>query len=244
MYNSDKFIKFKRYISQNRFLGKISSCPYRSPIWDKKVAEIIKCLGLGANILDLGSGVRRRAKHIINLEIEPMPNVDIVADGHNLPFKDETFDAVIIEAVLEHVKSPQKVISEVKRILRHSGYICVAIPFMQGYHASPSDYQRYTIDGLNELLSDFEKVECGACVGPTSALHWIFREYVGILFSFGNIWLYKMISLFIGWLTFPFVYLDYILLRYKNSYNIASAIYFIGRNCTAKDAKDDGSYQN
>lgn len=238
MFNSDKFIKFKRYVRQNRFLSKISSCPYRSPIWDKKVAEIIKNLGFGARILDLGSGVRRRARHVINLEIELMPNVDIVADGHSLPFKDETFDAVIIEAVLEHVKSPQKIISEAKRILRSSGYICVAVPFMQGYHASPSDYQRYTINGLNELLSDFEMIDCGACVGPTSALHWIFREYVGILFSFGNIWLYKVISLVIGWLTFPFVYLDSILLHYKNSHNIASAIYFIGRNGTAKNEAD------
>ncbi|HGE71657.1 TPA: class I SAM-dependent methyltransferase [Candidatus Poribacteria bacterium] len=232
MSHSDKFIKFKRYVSQNRFLSKISSCPYRSPIWDKRVAEIIKNLGSEANVLDLGSGIRRRAKHIINLEIDVLPNVDIVADGHNLPFKDAVFDAVIIEAVLEHVKDPKRIISEVKRILRPSGYICVAIPFMQGYHASPTDYQRYTIDGLNELLSDFEMVECGSCVGPTSALHWIFREYVGILFSFGNIWLYKIISLFIGWLTFPFVYLDYILLNYKNSHNIASAIYFIGKNHT------------
>lgn len=234
MLNTNKFIKFKRYVRQNKFLSKISSCPYRAPTWDKKVAEIIKNLGTGANVLDLGSGVRRRAKHIINLEIEAMPNVDIVGDGHNLPFKDETFDAVIIEAVLEHVKAPQKVVSEAKRILRPSGYICVAVPFMQGYHASPSDYQRYTIEGLIELLSEFEMVMCGACVGPTSALHWIFREYMGILLSFGNIWLYKIISLVFGWLTFPFVYLDSILLHYNNSHNIASAVYFIGRNRTVK----------
>jgi SAM-dependent methyltransferase len=198
-FSADKFIKFKRKIRQNKFLSKISSCPYRSPIWDKKVAEIIKELGSKANILDLGSGTRSRADHIINLEIEAIPNVDVVADGHYLPFKSAVFDAVILEAVLEHVKDPKRVISEVRRILRPSGYICVAVPFMQGYHASPTDYQRYTIWGLDELLSDFENIESGSCVGPTSALHWIFREYVGILLSFGNLWLYKIISLFIGW---------------------------------------------
>jgi SAM-dependent methyltransferase len=227
--SADKFIKFKRRIRQNKFLSKISSCPYRSPIWDKKVAEIIKERGSKANILDLGSGTRSRAEHIINLEIEAIPNVDVVADGHYLPFKNAVFDAVIIEAVLEHVKDPKRIISEVRRILRPFGYICVAVPFMQGYHASPTDYQRYTIWGLDELLSDFEKIESGSCVGPTSALHWIFREYAGILLSFGNLWLYKIISLFIGWLTFPFVYLDSILLHNRNSHNIASAVYFIGR---------------
>jgi SAM-dependent methyltransferase len=207
----------------------ISSCPYRSPIWDKKVSELIRKLGTKAKVLDLGSGVRRRAEHVINLEIEQMPNVDLVADGHRLPFRDEVFDAVILEAVLEHVKEPKLVISEVRRVLREDGYICVAIPFIQGYHASPTDYQRYTIWGLENLLSDFEKIKSGSCVGPTSALHWIFREYIGILFSFGNIWLYKTISLIVGWLTFPLVFLDSLLIYNKNADNIASAVFFIGR---------------
>jgi len=66
-------------------------------------------------------------------------------------------------------------------------------------------------------------------VGPTSALHWIFREYIGILFSFGNIWLYKIISLIVGWITFPLVFLDSLLIYNKNSDNIASAVFFIGR---------------
>lgn len=228
------FVEFKQKIRQNTFLRLISSCPYRSPVWDKKIAKLISDLGENAKVLDLGSGVRRRAKHVINLEIEPMPNVNIVADGHKLPFKDSVFDAVILEAVLEHVKNPKLIISEIGRILRKGGYICVAVPFIQGYHASPTDYQRYTIWGLETLLVDFDKLESGSCVGPTSALHWIFREYAGILFSFGNIWLYKLISLLIGWLTFPLVFLDSILVYNKNSDNIASAVFFIGR-CTRKD---------
>ena len=227
--NTDNFVRFKKKISQNKFLRHIGSCPYRSPIWDKKVAELIQNLGTNAKVLDLGSGTRHRGEHVINLEIEPMPNVNVVGDGHRLPFKDEIFDAVILEAVLEHVKEPKIVISEIYRVLRPSGWVCVAVPFIQGYHASPRDYQRYTVWGLENIFSDFEKVESGSCVGPTSALHWVFREYVGILFSFGNIWLYKIISLLVGWLTFPLVYLDNVLRYNKNSHNIASAVYFIGK---------------
>ncbi len=227
--NESEILKLKKWVRKNSFLRFISSCPYRSPKWDRKIAKLIQDLGTNAKVLDLGSGVRRRAKHVINLEIEPIQNVDVVADGHKLPFRDGVFDAVILEAVLEHVREPKLVISEVKRILCKDGYICVAVPFMQGYHASPTDYQRYTIWGLETLLSDFEKVESGSCVGPTSALHWIFREYIGILFSFGNIWLYKIISLIIGWITFPLVFLDSLLIYNKNSDNIASAVFFIGR---------------
>ena len=226
---TDKIAKLKRKLSRHPFLRFITSCPYRSPKWDKKVSVLIEELGSGALVLDLGSGSRRRAGHIINLEIEPVPNVNIVGDGHQLPFKDEVFDAVILEAVLEHVREPKMVVSEVHRILRPGGRIYAGVPFIQGYHASPRDYQRYTVQGLENLLSNFQKVESGTCVGATSALHWIFKEYIGILFSFGSVWLYKGISLIVGWLTFPLVYLDTILTYNKNAHAIASAVFFIGR---------------
>lgn len=226
--NNDKFTFIKRKLIKNKFFHCFSGCPYKAPKWDNRVAEIIKKLGTQAKILDLGSSIKKRASHIINLDIEKMPNIDVVGDGHFLPFKNDTFDAVILEAVLEHVKYPNKVISEVTRILKPGGWICVAVPFIQGYHASPYDYQRYTIYGLESLLSDFVKIESGLCVGPTSALHWIFREYVGIIFSFNNIWIYKTISLAIGWLTFPLVYIDKLLYNNKNAHNIASAVFFIG----------------
>jgi len=179
----DKIAKLKRKLNRHPILRRIASCPYRSPQWDRKVSNMIEELGQNARILDLGSGSGRRAKHVVNLEIDAMPNVDVIGDGHALPFKDEAFDAVILEAVLEHVRKPETVILEVSRVLRPGGRIYAGVPFMQGYHASPSDYQRYTVWGLENLLSDFQKIESGSCVGATSALHWIFREYVGILFA-------------------------------------------------------------
>ena len=226
---TDKFARLKRKFSRHPFLRYITSCPYRAPYWDRKVSELIKELGPNALVLDLGSGSQRRAKHIINLEIEPMPNVNVVGDGHRLPFKDEVFNAVVLEAVLEHVQEPRIVVSEVHRVLRHGGRVYAGVPFIQGYHASPEDYQRYTISGLENLFSNFQKIESGACVGATSALHWIFREYIGILFSFGNVWLYKGLSLIVGWLTFPVVYLDTILAYNRNAHAIASAVFFIGK---------------
>jgi SAM-dependent methyltransferase len=225
----DKVARLKRKVSRHPFLRFIASCPYRAPKWDRKVSALIEELGSSALILDLGSGSQRRARHIINLEIEPMPNVDVVGDGHQLPFRDEVFDAVILEAVLEHVREPEIVVSEVHRVLRLGGQVHAGVPFIQGYHASPEDYQRYTVRGLENLFLNFQKIESGTCVGATSALHWIFREYIGILFSFGNVWLYKSLSLIVGWLTFPIVYLDAILAHNKNAHAIASAVFFIGK---------------
>ena len=179
--------------------------------------------------MDLGSGNDRRAPNVINLEIEANSNVDIGGDGHQLPFHDNAFDAIISEAVLEHVLEPKQVVAEIYRVLKPGGYVCAAVPFLQGFHASPHDYQRYTVPGFNHLFSAFMKIESGACAGPTASLHWIFREYAGLVFSFGNLLVAKIISLIIGWLTFPIILIDYILMINKHSHILASAVYFVGQ---------------
>lgn len=225
----DLISRLKRRLRQNRYLSYLIGCPYPAPRWNRCVRRLIRQLGPEAKILDLGAGNRRHAPNVINLEIEPNPEVDIIADGHLLPFKDDTFDAVISEAVLEHVHSPNRVISEIYRILKPGGYICVAVPFLQGYHASPHDYQRWTVPGIIQLCSAFSEIESGACAGPTAALHWVFREYIGLICSFGSLLVAKAISLLIGWLTFPLLLLDVLLSRHKDAHILASAVYFLGK---------------
>lgn len=225
----DFVARLKHRLRQNRFLSYLIGCPYPAPRWDRCVRRLIRQLGPDANILDLGAGNRRRADNVINLEIEATPEVDVIADGHLLPFNDNTFDAVISEAVLEHVHSPVRVVAEIYRVLKPGGYICIAVPFLQGYHASPHDYQRWTLPGIIQLCTAFSEIESGACAGPTTALHWIFREYIGLICSFGSLLLAKAISLLIGWLTFPFLIIDALLSRHKHAHILASAIYFLGK---------------
>ena len=225
----DLIARLKREFRQNRLLSLLIGCPYPAPRWNRSVKRLLQQLHLGARVLDLGAGRRRRAPNVINLEIEPTPEIDLIGDGHFLPFKDNTFDAVISEAVLEHVHAPNRVVQEIHRVLKPGGYICVAVPFLQGYHASPHDYQRWTVSGIVELCAAFTAIESGACAGPTASLHWIFREYIGLLFSFGNLLLAKVISLLIGWLTFPLLILDALLSLHKHADILASAVYFVGK---------------
>ena len=225
----DLISRLKREFRQNRLLSLLVGCPNPAPRWNRCVKRLLRELHGDARILDLGAGRHRRAPNVINLEIEPTPEIDLIGDGHSLPFKDNTFDAVISEAVLEHVHSPNRVVQEIYRVLKPGGYICVAVPFLQGYHASPHDYQRWTVSGIVQLCAAFTEIESGACAGPTASLHWIFREYVGLLFSFGSLLLAKAISLLVGWLTFPLLLLDGLLCLHKNADILASAVYFFGK---------------
>lgn len=221
--------RIKRRLRRHRFLAPLMGCPYPAPRWNRAVKNVIRGMATDARILDLGSGMHRRTPNVINLEIERTPMVDVVGDGHCLPFSDGVFDAVISEAVLEHVSNPKQVVEEMYRVLKPGGFVCAAVPFMQGYHASPHDYQRWTTTGFNTLFSRFEMLESGACAGPTAALHWIFREYVGLICSFGSLLVAKAVSLLVGWLTFPLVWLDFLLMLHPHSHVLASAVYFVGK---------------
>lgn len=223
------FLRFKRWLRRHRGLYRLAACPYAAPYWDAKVRRLLREWGTSACVLDLGAGERKRAPHVWNLEIVPLPHTDVVADGRALPFRNDSLDAVIVEAVLEHVRDPGDVVAEIERVLKPGGIVCAAVPFLQGYHPSPGDYQRWTLDGFEGLFGRFERVDSGNCVGPTAALHWVFREWVGLLVSFGNIWVAKGVAWFVGWLTAPLLLLDWWLVRRRDAHTIASAVYFIGR---------------
>ncbi|MFQ5753884.1 MAG: class I SAM-dependent methyltransferase, partial [bacterium] len=177
-------------------------------------------------ILDLGSGGRNLAPGIINLDTDLYQQVDIVGDAHQLPFREKSFDLIIITAVLEHVKYPIKVVHEIQQCLRIGGTVYAEIPFLQGFHSDPHDYQRYTTLGLKTLFEDFKEEELGVCSGPISVLTWYLRKLPTIFFE--NFLIIKAIEFFTGWAIFVFKYLDYFLVRAKNSHILASGIYFIG----------------
>ena len=177
-------------------------------------------------ILDLGSGGRKLHNKIINFDLEKFNNVHIVGNALKLPFRDEVFELIIVTAVLEHVPYPEKVVAEIKRCLRKGGIVYAEVPFLQGFHADPHDYQRFTISGIRVLFEFFEERETGVCVGPMSGLTWYLRKFPTLFFS--NIYMIKFIEFVTGWLFFLFKYFDFLLVRAKNAHFLASGIFFIG----------------
>lgn len=51
-----------------------------------------------------------------------------VADAHKLPFPSKSFDCITCLETLEHVEDPEKVIAEIKRVLKDDGYMIVLVP--------------------------------------------------------------------------------------------------------------------
>ena len=99
-----------------------------------------------SNLLEIGSGVGAQTKEILkrwpNLKISSVEKnknsfesakkylFDEIKRGEaqifnvsaeNLPFKDENFDLAITIWVLEHIKEPEKILIEAKRVLKSGG---------------------------------------------------------------------------------------------------------------------------
>ena len=78
------------------------------------------------------------------LNNSPITKPDILADAHDIPCEDESFECVLICELLEHVRHPEVVLGEAFRSLKSGGVIVGTVPFLFKVHADPFDYQRWT----------------------------------------------------------------------------------------------------
>lgn len=93
----------------------------------KKRLRIIKRhLGSGLPDLDLGAGRQPKAKISLDIDGEFRPNV--VADVGCLPIRSEAVDSVVCSHVIEHMKDLDRVMIEIKRILRKNGTVIFFLP--------------------------------------------------------------------------------------------------------------------
>ncbi len=195
----------------------------------KSPRAILKMLPPKALVIDIGSGSKKAGPNVINVDIYPWANVDIIADAHDLPFLDNSLDGVITTWTIEHLKYPDKVISEIFRVLKPGGYLYLATNFIIPYHSSPHDYHRWTADGLRVLLEDFELLELEPNAGPTAALLLVIQEWVSLVLSFNSKLLKDFIWLIMVLVTFPLKLLDLIFISYKRAGDLAAGFYYIGR---------------
>ncbi len=112
--------------------------------------------------LDVGSGgssYHRFFPNRFSIDVDPARKPDLVADAHNLPFKNGEYELVLCTEVLEHVKDPRKVINEIGRVLKPGGRVILTTRFVYPLHDVPHDYWRFTKYGLLELFQGWEVIE-------------------------------------------------------------------------------------
>ncbi len=227
-YEKDYLNKLKGILKKNhkiyRFLIDLFSPIYTVPSKRHLKQFLDKHLQSENTVaLNIGSGNSYISDKVINCDIFAYDNVDIVCDIAALPFEDNSIDIVVNIAVLEHVPNPEKVVQEIRRVLKKGGKVYSLFPFMQGFHASPYDFSRRTIEGIKVLYSDYELEEVKGLGGPTGGFLWIFQEWVAMVLSFGIKPLYKLIFFILMILTFPIKFIDILLRYHPMANNISSS---------------------
>ena len=180
-------------------------------------------------IVNIGSGIKVVHPEVINLDIYPLPHVELVADVARLPFRDECVDMVICESVLEHIAKPERVVSEITRVLKKGGYIYVSVPFVYPFHASPNDYFRWSKNGIRESFNGFDEIQSGMRAGPMAALQGVLMHLFAIPLSLGSEKLYIFWNNLFMVVFAPLKILDFLFSAFPHASDIAADVYFLGR---------------
>lgn len=117
------------------------------PRWDDSMVFLARLvaeyLPTSASVLDFGCGhgnfvideLRGRFFHRVGFDIlseSATGNTSVervvIGDGEALPFEDASFDAVVSLWVMEHVKHPERIFSEIRRVLKPGGIFAFVTP--------------------------------------------------------------------------------------------------------------------
>jgi SAM-dependent methyltransferase len=151
-----------------------------------RMLTLLRKLNFDPIILVIGGGVvgngmeafyEDDSVRIIGTDIYGSSLTQFIADGHQIPLADASVNAVLIQAVLEHVLTPTQVVAEIHRVLKPDGLVYAETPFLQQVHEGPYDFTRFTESGHRYLFKHFERVDSGKVGGPGTQLIWTL-EYV------------------------------------------------------------------
>jgi SAM-dependent methyltransferase len=134
---------------------------------DKEILKQIASaqISINDNWLDVGCGIRPYEEFFpegtyTGVDVESsgrsldLKTPDIFFDGNRLPFPDASFDGVIATQVMEHVRNPDILLSEISRVLKPGGTFLLTMPFVWEEHEAPYDFSRRTSFGIKALLED------------------------------------------------------------------------------------------
>ena len=147
--------------------------------------EILDWLGkINGHSLNIGAGAtQRKIPKCIELEYAIFETTDIVADSHHLPFKDNSFEAVIALNVFEHLNNPIQASNEIFRVLKPGGRLIIRTAFLQPLHEEPYHYYNATKYGVIQWFSNFQITSCHVSenFNPVYTIAWSSCELLNLI---------------------------------------------------------------
>jgi len=94
--------------------------------------------------MNLGCG-RKIMKNAVNLDKRRLKDVDVIHDLEEtpLPFKDNEFDIIFSNHVLEHIKNLIPLMEDLHRITKPHGILKINVPHFSSFNAYTIDHVRF-----------------------------------------------------------------------------------------------------
>ena len=170
---------YEAHHRERRNSGEFVFVPERIPLFREAIGE-------GKRVLDLGCRSGALTRHflegndVVGIDVDEAAlaraeelGIDVItADVEEpLPLEDESFDAVVAGELLEHVRFPQALVAEARRVLKPGGVFVGSVPnafrlqnrlrFLLGLQPErdPTHVHMFTAAEIRALLSDFAAVQ-------------------------------------------------------------------------------------
>jgi SAM-dependent methyltransferase len=137
------------------------------------------------------TSVLKDSAHYVRADMLPGPGVDVVLDM-TLPLEEldaqlgsVRFGTIFCLSVLEHCQQPFLMAENLTRLLAPGGRLCISVPFAWENHAYPSDYWRFTREGIEALFPElvFEPDCCASATSKDDDFHPIDEQTGKIVFA-------------------------------------------------------------
>lgn len=85
--------------------------------------------------------LKGKAAKVIGIDVDQGANDNPFLDefhliqGYKWPINDNSIDLIVCDNVLEHIDAPDKFFSEIARVLKHGGFLCIRTPNRWSYIA-------------------------------------------------------------------------------------------------------------
>jgi SAM-dependent methyltransferase len=145
------------YLQHKSRLGNI----YRACFLYPRLDRILR-----GKVLDLGFGVGTFLEYrpnTVGADINPLLVKQCLTSGLEahlmeagvLPFESHSFDGVVMDNVLEHIKDPEHTLQEVRRVLRPDGIFLIGVPGKCGFDFDADHKVFYDEQLLESTLKRF-----------------------------------------------------------------------------------------
>ena len=106
-----------------------------------------------------------------------IPTRFILASAYKIPLESNSIDCVVLSEVIEHVAEPEKILSEIQRVLKPEGKVVISTPYRLSEIPGQFHVKEYYPSELKSLLA---KYFSGIEIIETHPAFWTFSYAYGI----------------------------------------------------------------